>query len=93
MRDFIVVQCIVTQEKYNIPKEGLDEEIVQGLLRGEIAYLSQEARDRGWGFMTQLTETELLEYREVKEVGGDILMRHLRWFLNPADPDDTRMRK
>lgn len=83
----------MTRERFELNLEDVPPDIVQGLLSGEIAYLSEEARDRGWAFFSQLTELEMLEYREVKKVGGDILMRHLRWFVNPADPDDGRMIK
>lgn len=89
----IVVTCVVTRQRYELPVEGLDSEIVQGLINGEVAYLSQEARDRGWSWMFELGEGGMLEYRAVREVGGDMLVRHLSWFLSPADPKDHRMKR
>jgi len=93
MHSNIVVTCVVTKEKYELDTLTMDPEIIEGLLRGEIAYLSQEARDKGWAWFAELGEGGMLEYRPVKEVGGDLLVRHLRWFLNPADPEDPRMYK
>jgi hypothetical protein len=88
----VIVTCCVSRKQFEIPTGHLDPDIVEGLIEGQIAYLSQEARDEGWAWMFELGEGGMLEYRAVREVGGDMLVRHLRWFLNPADPKDHRMR-
>jgi len=92
MPESLVVTCLITNQKYELDPTGLDSEIIEGLVQGEIGYLSKEARDNGWSFFTQLSDAEVLEYRQVREVGGDLLMRHLRYFVTPRDITDERMK-
>jgi hypothetical protein len=58
---------------------------------GEVFFLSAEAIDKGFRFFSTLEIEERPEFRFVKELGGDVLCRHSRWFVNPADAKDLRM--
>ena len=58
---------------------------------GEVFFLSPEALDKGFAFWNHLELEERPSYRFVKELGTDILCRHSKYFVNPADQNDFRM--
>jgi len=100
--DLIIVTCVATRQQFKLEKESVrlrgavanPWEVLEGLMDGSIKYLSQEARDKGWAWMTELFEYqpwEIREYRAVRHYDDDVLMRHLRYFKKPADLDDPSM--
>jgi len=82
-RTAISVKCVVTGKIDHLfamsPREAADYR------ENASRYLSVEALDKGWRWLSSLSVRELTVFKTVKQFPDDTLMRELRYFKNPAD--------
>jgi hypothetical protein len=88
-RTRITVTCVVTgQTDYLF---AMTNQQATDYRENASRYLSMEALDKGWRWLSSLSVQEMTTFRSVKQFPDDTLMRELKYFKHPANETNFEM--